>query len=330
MQSTNSKKVLVTRRIPESQLEILRKEFQVEVYDKKGPIPRTLLLEKIATVDGLLSLLSEQIDRELFEHAPRLKVVSNFAVGYNNIDVAAATEFGVVVTNTPDVLTDATADLSWALLLAVARRVVEGDRQTRPGRILEWEPDYLLGSDLKGRTLGILGAGRIGQAVAERSRGWDMQVLYFDRGQNSFMENKLGARRKSLDELLAAADFVSIHLPLTEETRHLINADALNRMKSTAYLINTARGPIVDEQALVKALREEGIAGAGLDVFEDEPELAPGLAELENVVLTPHIGSATTHTRHEMARLAAINLRAVLEGEKPPFPVNPEIFEKLK
>ncbi len=318
--------VLVTRKIPQSGLELLRPSCELEVYPEDRPIPRQELLRKIAKVDGLLCLLSDIIDREVLDAAPRLKVLSNYAVGYNNIDVEYATRKGVVVTNTPGVLTDATADLAWALLLATARRVVEGDRLVRQGKFRGWGPMLLLGHDLKGKTLGIVGAGRIGTAVAERSVGWKMRVLYYSRRPNEFLEKELGARKVPLEELLAEADFVSLHVPLTPETHHLINGAALRKMKPTAILINTARGAVVDEPALVQALKEKRLAGAGLDVYENEPQVHPELLKLDNVVLLPHIGSATVETRDEMARIAARNLLAVLEGRKPEFPVNPQVF----
>lgn len=324
------KKVLVTRQIPEAGLSMLRNDCDLDIYQQDQAIPRQLLLEKISQVDGLLCLLSESIDEELLSKVTRLKVVSNYAVGYDNIDVGAATRRGIVVTNTPGVLTEATADMAWTLLLTAARRVGEGDRIMRLQRFQGWGPLFLLGQDLQGKTLGILGAGRIGSAVAGRSVGWNMNILYYDRAVNQGLERKHSAKKVDLDQLIRTADFISIHLPLSAETHHLINEGNLRRMKKSAVLINTARGPIIDEKALVMALREKWIAAAGLDVYQDEPRMAEGLSELENVVLAPHIGSATVKTRDDMARIAASNLLAVLDGKRPPNPVNPEVFDQLK
>ncbi len=321
-------RIYLTRKIPEAGLKLLRPHCQMEIFSEDHPIPRELLLEKVREVEGLLCLLSDPIDREVIDAAPRLRVISNYAVGYNNIDVEYATRKGIVVTNTPGVLTDATADLTWALLLAVARRIVEGDSMMRQGQFRGWSPMLLLGQEVKGKTLGIVGAGRIGTAVAERSRGWNMNILYYDRGENRYLEQELNARRMELEELLEQSDFVSLHVPLTAETHHLIDEQALRRMKRSAYLINTARGAVVDEAVLVRALREGWIAGAALDVYEHEPELTPGLSELSNVVLAPHIGSATIDTRNKMAEIAARNLLDGLNGKRPQFPVNPRVFEQ--
>ncbi len=321
-------KIYITRRIPEAGIEVLRPHAQVEIFPEERPIPREVLREKVRHVEGLLCLLSDTIDREIIDAAPQLRVISNYAVGYNNIDVEYATRKGIVVTNTPGVLTDATADLTWALLLAVTRRIVEGDRFMRQGKFNGWGPMLLLGQDIKGKTLGIVGAGRIGTAVAERSRGWEMNILYYNRGRNAYLEEHLNARMVELEELLAQSDFVSLHVPLTPETHHLIDEKALRSMKKSAYLINTSRGAVVDEQALVRALREGWIAGAALDVYEHEPQLTPGLSELPNVVLAPHIGSATFETRNKMATIAAYNILDVLQGKKPLYPVNPEVLEK--
>ncbi len=322
-------RVFVTRKILPAGLELLREKCQVEVFAGDGVVPRDVLLEKVRRIDGLLCLLSDPIDREVMDNARSLKVISNYAVGYDNIDVEYASRKGIVVTNTPGVLTDATADLAWALLLSVVRRTVEGDRFVREGKFSGWSPTLLLGQDLKEKTLGIVGAGRIGTAMALRSRGWDMRVLYYDRNRNALLEEKLGAQKTSLEQLLEESDFISLHLPLTPETRHLIDRPALERMKSTAYLVNTARGPIIDEQALAEVLREKQIAGAALDVYEHEPAVTPELLSLENVVLAPHIGSATVETRSEMSRIAALNLLSVLEGKMPPHPVNREVAQKL-
>jgi len=321
-------KILVTRKIPETGLKLLRLSCEVDLYEDDNPIPRELLIKKVKHLDGLLCLLSETVDDELLTSAPALKVVSNYAVGYDNIDVAAATRHKVVVTNTPGVLTDATADLAWALLLASARRLVESDRIMRQETYSGWAPLYMLGADIKGKTLGILGAGRIGAAIVKRSMGWQMRVLYFDHQKNASLENEFSAEKVDLDYLIKESDFISIHLPLTDKTHHLLNKESFQKMKKTAILINTARGPIIDEAALVVALKNKWIAGAGLDVYENEPQIASGLKDLENVTLAPHIGSATVHSRNEMARIAAQNLLSVLKGKKPEFVVNPEVYNK--
>jgi glyoxylate reductase len=247
------------------------------------------------------------------------------AVGFNNIDVAAASRLGILVTNTPGVLTEATADLTWALILGVARRVVEGDQEMRSGRFPGWGPMYLLGGDVTGQTLGLIGPGRIATAVARRAVGFEMPLLYHGRRPSPELD-ALGARGVPLDQLLAESDFVSLHVPLAPETRHLIDARALSQMKPTAYLINTARGPVVDEAALVAALKAGQIAGAGLDVYEDEPTMAVGLADCPNALLLPHLGSATHATRAAMSRIAAENLVAALQGRRPPNLVNPEVW----
>lgn len=315
-------KVFVTRIIPQEGLEMLRKECHVEVFPLDRPITREELLEAVKDKDGLLCLLSDRVDKEVMEAGRNLRVISNYAVGYDNIDIEEATKRGIIVTNTPGVLTEATAEMAWALLFSVSRRIVEGDRLVRSGGFKGWAPMLLLGSGASGKTLGIVGAGRIGQAMALKSRGFEMKVLYFARSRKETLERELGAEKAGLHNLLRESDFVSIHLPLTPETHHLIGAKELGLMKKTAYLINTARGPIIDEKALVKALRKGTIAGAGLDVYEEEPRLAPGLAGLDNVVLAPHLGSATTETRRNMAVMAAEDLLAVLKGERAKNVVN--------
>lgn len=322
-------KVYVTRKFPGEGVQILRDSpHEVAVNEADRVLNRQELLEAVAGCAGILTQLQDPVDAELLDAAgPELRVVCNYAVGFNNIDVPAATERGVVVCNTPDVLTDATADIAWVLLMGAARRVSEGDRFVRAGEWTGWNPAQLLGVDMVGRTLLIVGAGRIGAAVAKRAKAWDMRVLYTAREPKPELEQALGAERMDLDEALPLADFVSLHLPLTESTRHLIDAERLERMKSTAYLINTARGAVVDEKALVAALRSGVIAGAGLDVYEDEPQLQPGLAECPNTLLLPHLGSATAGTRSAMGEMAANDLLAVLEGRRPAHPVNPEALE---
>ncbi len=320
--------VYVTREIPKVGIGLLAEACsRVEVNPEDRVLARDELLRAVRGRDGVLCLLTDAIDAAVLDAAQGARVFANCAVGYNNIDVAAATARRIAVTNTPGVLTDATADLTWALLFSVARRIPEGDRYTRAGRFTGWAPMLMLGGDISGRTLGIIGAGRIGTAVALRSRGFRMRVLYFDTAQNEPLEQAVGAVRVDLDTLLRESDFVSVHVNLDATTHHLIGARELALMKPTGYLINTSRGPVVDEAALVEALRQRGIAGAGLDVFENEPALAPGLAELDNAVVPPHVGSATIGTRTRMATLAATNLLAALRGERPPNIVNPEVLE---
>ncbi|HZW99970.1 MAG TPA: D-glycerate dehydrogenase [Trueperaceae bacterium] len=315
-----SLKVFVTRRLPEAGLAPLREAgLLVEVNAEDEPISRQALLQRVRGAAALITLMSERVDDELLEVAgPQLRVVANYAVGYDNIDVAACRRNGVVATNTPGVLTGATADMAFALLLAVARRLREGDELVRSGEWTGWQPLQLLGAQVSGATLGIVGLGRIGRAVARRARGFDMTVLYHNRNRDEDAESDLGVRYVSLDELLELSDFVSLHAPLTQETRHMIAAAELRRMKPSAVLINTARGAVVDEADLVEALRDGTIAGAGLDVFEEEPAVHPGLAPLPSVVLAPHLGSATLETRTEMALLCSRAIVDVLAGRQPP------------
>lgn len=280
---------------------------------------RDELHRMVAGQHGIIPMLSDRIDESVFEAAPTLRVVANYAAGYNNIDLAAARARGIVVTNTPGVLTDATADLTWALILGVTRRVSEGERLVRSGRWTGWVPTQLLGTDLKGAVLGIVGLGRIGRAVASRANAFGMRVTFTARRPPSDIDADW--RYASLPELLSTADVVSLHVPLTEQTRHLIGATELAMMKPTAYLVNTARGPVIDESALVDALHNSRIAGVGLDVYEEEPRVHPGLLTAERTLLLPHLGSATTETRERMAMMAIDNLLAALEGRQPPNPV---------
>jgi glyoxylate reductase len=321
--------IVVTRRIPEPALELLRTAEDVWVSPDDRPLTDDELREAVAGADAIIALLHDRIDSAVLDAAgPQLKCVANVAVGYDNVDVAAATERGVVVTNTPGVLTDATADLAMALILMVTRRLGEGERLIRSREPWSWHMFFLLGSSLAGKTLGVIGLGAIGQATAKRARAFGMEIVYAGpRNVSEEIEAALGgARRVPLMHLLASADVVTLHTPLTPETRHLIDSTALKQMRDDAYLVNTSRGPIVDESALVKALRNQRIAGAALDVFEDEPTVHPGLLELDNVVLMPHLGSATIETRTAMATLAAENTLAVLRGEPPKTPVNPEVL----
>jgi len=320
-------KVLVTSRIPDEGMRLLEEHCDVKVFDYEGVFPRDMLLREVKGVDAIVCLLADKIDGEVMDAAgPKLKVVANYAVGFDNIDVDAATKRGVMVTNTPGVLTDTTADLAWALILATARRVVEGDKFLRQGKFKGWKPMLLLGTDVHHATLGIIGFGNIGRAVARRAIGFDMKVIYYSAHRAPReLERQLNAEYRLLDDLLKEADFISIHVPLTRETRHLIGERELKMMKHEAYLINTARGPIVDEKALAKALKEGWIRGAGLDVFEREPEVEPDLLELDNVILLPHLGSASYATRAKMATMAAENVLKALKGEVPPNLVNREV-----
>ena len=321
--------ILISRLLPEPAIALARSRALVDAYDQDAAMPRQELLERLADKQGLICVISEVVDEALLEACPGLRVVSNVAVGYNNVDVAACTRRGVVVTNTPDVLTDTTADFAWALLMATARRLVEADRYVREGRFQQWEYLLLLGGDVHGKTLGVVGFGRIGRAMARRALGFGMRVLYQDAvAADAATERELHATRTDLGTLLREADFVTLHTPLIAETRHLINARSLRTMKKTAYLINAARGPVVDEAALVEALREGWIAGAGLDVFEAEPAVHPGLIGLPNVVLAPHIASGSLETRLRMATLAVENCLAVLQSRTPPTPVNPEVLTR--
>jgi glyoxylate reductase len=321
--------VLISRQLPEPAVQLARSRAEVDASAQDAPMPRPELLERLTGKQGLICVISEVIDEALLAARPGLRVVSNVAVGYNNVDVAACTRHGVVVTNTPDVLTDTTADFAWTLLMATARRLVEADRYTREGRFRQWEYMLLQGGDVPGKTLGVVGFGRIGRAMARRALGFGMRVLYQDAvAADPATERELNATRVDLATLLRESDFVTLHTPLSPETRHLINAASLRTMKKTAYLINAARGPVVDEAALVQALTEGRIAGAGLDVFEEEPSVHPGLIGLPNVVLAPHIASASHETRLKMATLAVENCLAVLEGKTPPTPVNPEALKR--
>ena len=330
MPATPSKpRIMISRALPEEVITRARSRADVDLHAGDKPLSKTELIARVKGREGLVCLITDTIDSSVLESCPGLKVVSNVAVGFNNIDVAAATKRGVVVTNTPDVLTETTADFAWTLLMATARRVVEADRYVRDGKFTQWEYMVLLGGDVYGKTLGIIGFGRIGRAMARRALGFNMRVLYQDAvAADPATERELRATRTDTATLLRDSDFVSIHTPLLPDTRHLINAQSLRTMKKTAYLVNASRGPVVDEGALVQALTEGWIAGAGLDVFEEEPKVHPGLLGLSNAVLAPHIASASSDTRVKMAALAVDNCLAVLEGQTPPTPVNPEVLGK--
>ena len=316
-------RIVVTGRIPEAGLEILRSAGDVWSWDGDDPIPTDVRDEQIATADAVVTLLTDRVDDAFLGAAPNVRIVANVAVGYNNIDAPACAARGVAVTNTPDVLTDATADLAMALTLMITRRLGEGERLIRSGAPWKWGMFMMLGSGLQGRRLGIVGMGAIGEAFARRAKAFGMSVVYHNRrAVDAATEAALGAELVGLHELLETSDVVSLNCPYTEATHHLIDDAALDRMQTSAFLINTARGPIVDEEALVGALREGRIAGAGLDVFEHEPDVHPGLIELDNVVLAPHLGSATVETRSAMAELAARNVVEVLAGRAPLTPVS--------
>jgi len=322
-------KVLITRNFFNEAIDLIKTVAQVEVYpSEEDPIPRETLLDKVQDIDGLLPMLTDRIDEELFDMSRNLKVVSNYAVGYNNIDVNEATKRNIMITNTPDVLTDTTADCAFLLLMAISRRLVEVDNYVRDGKwVKAWGPKMLLGSDITGKTLGIIGLGRIGKAMIPRAQGFKMKVLYHDTSRDIKKEKELKIEYRSLDNILAESDYISLHVPLTDGTHQMINESRLKKMKKTAFLINTSRGPVIDEAALIKALKEKWIAGAGLDVHDKEPiQLDNPLLKLDNVILTPHIGSATIETRLAMAMKAATNLTKALKGEKPPDLVNPEIY----
>ncbi|WP_169979346.1 2-hydroxyacid dehydrogenase [Tautonia rosea] len=319
-------RVFITRPIPDIGPRLIEEVAdEVEIFPHDRPMTRTELLDAVQGRDGVLCMLTDRIDAEVLDAAQGCRIFANMAVGYNNLDIPAATDRGILLTNTPGILTEATADLTWTLILSVARRVVEGDLEMRSGRFPGWGPRYMLGADVSGQTLGLVGPGRIALAVAQRAIGFTMRILYTGRRVESSFE-ALGAAKVPLEELLQQSDFVSLHVPLTETTYHLIDAKALGLMKSTACLINTSRGPVVDERALVDALRSGQIAGAGLDVYEREPQMAQGLAECANTVLLPHLGSATRGTRNAMARKAAANLNDALRGRRPADLLNPEAW----
>ncbi len=330
-------RVFVTRQIPQPGLDKISEYYEVDLWPEYTPPPYEVLLSKAREYDALVTLLTDKIDCNLLkESQPKLRIVAQYAVGFDNIDLECATKYGVYVTNTPGVLTEAVADFTWGLILAITRRIVEADAFVRSGEWYSkktgWHPLMMLGFEVNGKTLGIIGMGRIGRAVAERAKGFKMKILYYDAYRlPPEMEEKLGAEYVPLETLLRESDIVSIHVPLTKETYHLISEKELKMMKSTAYLINTARGKVVDTEALVKALKEKWIAGAALDVFEEEP-LPPDhpLTKLDNVVLAPHAASATTETRTKMAMLVAENLIAFLKGEVPPTLVNKDVVKVRK
>jgi D-3-phosphoglycerate dehydrogenase len=320
--------VLVTKHVYPEALDYLRKHAEVEYHDSEQSYPPDELLSRLQEKDGAVTQLTDHFSADVLEALPKLRVIANVAVGYDNIDVEAATKRKILVTNTPGVLTDTTADFAFALLMAAARRVAEADRFLRAGRWREWNVDLLCGQDIHGSTLGLIGMGRIGQSVARRARGFDMRVIYHDAiRQDPQSEKDLGIEFVPLETLLREADFLSVHVPLLPETEKLIGAGELAQMKKTAILINTSRGPVIDEKALADALANGTIAAAGLDVFEREPEVEPKLLKLENVVLAPHIASASIETRKKMCRMAAENAIAALEGRRPENLVNTSLMD---
>jgi glyoxylate reductase len=325
-------KVYVTREMPERGLRIIKEKFDAEVWTDYAPPPKKTIIEKAVKVDALATLLSDKIDAEVYDAAPNLKIVAQMAVGFDNIDVAEATKRGICVTNTPGVLTETTADFAWALLMTVARRIVEADKYVRSGQWkVSWHPLMMQGRDVYGATLGIVGLGRIGCAIAKRAQGFDMEVLYYDVVRRPDFEKEYNVKFTEIDQLFKEADFITINTPLSKETVHLVDEKKLKSMKKTAYLVNNARGPIVDEKALYKALKEGWIEGAGLDVFEQEPTPKENpLLQLPNVVVAPHISSASYETRSRMAEMVAENLVTFFEGKTPPNLVNPEVMKAKK
>lgn len=325
-------KVFVTRKIPESGIKLLQKECSVRMYSPDRPIPRKELLRGVKWCDALLCLLTDKIDQEIIDANPKLKVISNYAIGFDNIDVTYATQKKIPICNTPGkAIVEAVAEHTIALMFSVSKRICEADKFTKQGKYRGWEPMLLLGMELVGKTIGIVGLGRIGSGVAQRAKkGLGMKVIYYDVRRNDEFEKTYDAQFFSLPTLLKTADVITLHVPLLPTTRHLISSKELALMKRTAYLINTSRGPIVEEKALVKALRRKRIAGAGIDVYEFEPNLTPGLAKLSNAVLTPHIASATIEARSEMSVDAAKNILAILHGNKAPMTVNPEVYKMYR
>ena len=320
-------KIFVTRKIPEPGLDLLRKEHELEINPHDRVLTKEEIIKGVRGKDGLLCLLTDTIDADVVNSEPKLKMIASYAVGYDNIDVKAATKRNIPVSNTPGVLTDATAEMAWSLLFSTARHIVEGDKFTRSGKFKGWDPMLLLGQDITGKTLGIIGAGRIGTCFALKSKGFNMKILYADSKTNEILENELGAKKVELDTLLKKSDFVSLHVPLLSSTHHLIGEQELRMMKKTAILVNTSRGPIIDEKALVNVLKGHWIFGAGLDVYENEPHVEKELLKLNNVVLQPHSASATVESRTKMAIMAAENMLTGLKGEIPPNCVNPEVFD---
>lgn len=315
-------KVFITRKIPDIAIKMLKSKYSVRINKEDRQLTKKQIIKRVKNIDAILSLLSDRIDKEVMAAAKGLKVIANYAVGYDNIDINEAKKRGIIVTNTPGVLTETTADLAWALLFATARRIVEGDKFIRESRFVGWEPTLLLGYDIYGKVLGVIGTGRIGTAFAMRSKGFNMKVLYYDKKRNPIVEKECKGKQVTMNRLLKESDYISVHIPLNKETYHLIGDKEIECMKKTVILINTSRGAIIDEMALADALRKNVIAGAGLDVYEREPSITRKLLNLGNVVLTPHIGSASYETRAKMAVMAAQSIIDVLEGKIPKNIVN--------
>lgn len=325
--TTMGRKVFITRRLPGKAIEFLSARYEVEVWEEEKRITKEELKNRIKDKNALISLLSDKIDREVIDSAPALRIIANYAVGYDNIDVEYATSKGIFVTNTPDVLTDATSELAWALLLSVARRVVEADRFTREGKFKGWEPDLFLGKEVTGSRIGVIGVGRIGRSFMKKGMGFDINWCYYSRKRKKDVEEKFGAEYTDPLRMFEVCDFISLHVPLSSETYHMIGKKHFDRARGV-ILINTARGAVVDEKEMIKALKDGRLLGAGLDVYEHEPKIPEELKAMNNVVLLPHIGSATRKTREKMAMMVAENVDAALSGKIPPCLVNPEVLKK--
>ena len=322
-------KVFITRLIPQNGIDILNKKgYEVKVYNKKQQISQNEIIKNACDADAIITMLTDKIDDYVISRLPNLKVISNFAVGYNNIDIESASKHNIMVANTPGVLTEATADTAFALLISAGRRIIESDRFMREGKFKGWEPMLLLGTEMRGKTAGIIGAGRIGTAFAKRCLGFGMKIIYFSKSKNREFEKTLNAKKVTLNKLLEKADFISIHVPLNQNTFHLLGKKELSRMKQTAVLVNTARGEIVDEKELIKLLKRKRIFAAGFDVYEGEPKVDKELFKLNNVVLLPHIGSATLETRAKIADMASLNVINTFVKKRPIHFVNEELLKK--
>ena len=321
-------KIFITRKIPDLGLELLKKRYEIEINPYNRVLTKKEIIKGLEGKDGLLCLLTDDIDKEVISSESKLKMIAGYSVGYDNIDVKSATKLKIPVSNTPRILTNATSEMAWALLFSVARRIVEADKFTRAGKFAGWDPLLMHGKDITGKTLGVVGTGRIGSSFAMKSKGFNMKILYVDGKKNKALEEELNAKKVDLERLLKESDFISLHVSLNPDTYHLIGEKQFKMMKKTAIIINTSRGPVVDEKALAKALKEKWIFGAGLDVYEKEPEITKELIHFDNVALQPHSASATTDSRNGMAIMAAENMIAGLERKIPPNCVNPEVFNK--